>query len=245
MSLAEEAVGVRRVDGPPQRGDGVGVLRPHVDVALARPDRVRGDRHALDQGERVALDDHPVRERAGVALVEVAGDELQVRRRLEDGLPLDAGREAGATATAQPRVGDLLDDLGGGEGQRPPEPDPATVGLVVGDRGRVDDADPREAHPALRGEPGVLVDDADALRVAGQDRVDVGGGDVRVADPAVRGLDLDERLEPEHAARAVAHDAGAGRLEGLRHLVGTDRDGSRVAGDVDLAVEGVVTASPP
>ena len=101
--LAEVAVGVRRVDRAAQRGDGVGVLGPHVDVALARPDGVGGDGHALDEGERVALDDHPVRERAGVALVEVAGHELQVGGGLEDGLPLDAGREARASAAAEAR----------------------------------------------------------------------------------------------------------------------------------------------
>ena len=68
----------------------------------------------------------------------------------------------GAAAAAQAGVGDLLDDLGGGERQRPAEPGPAAVGLVVGDRGRVDHADPREAHPLLRGQPRVLVDHADA-----------------------------------------------------------------------------------
>ena len=92
--MAEVAVRVRELDRAPQGGDGVGVLRADVDVALAGADRVAGDRHALDEGERVALDDHPVGERAGVALVEVAGDELQVGGGLEDGLPLDAGREA-------------------------------------------------------------------------------------------------------------------------------------------------------
>ena len=79
--LAEVAVGVRRLDRAPQGGDGVGVLGADVDVALARADGVGRDGHALDERERVALDEHPVGEGAGVALVEVAGDELQVGRR--------------------------------------------------------------------------------------------------------------------------------------------------------------------
>ena len=151
---------------------------------------------------------------------------------LEDGLPLDAGREAGATAAAQPGVGDLLDDLGGGERQRPAQPGPAAVGLVVGDRGRVDHADPGEAHALLRGQPGVLVDHADVRsRSPASTAGHVVGRHVGVADPAGVGLDLDQRLEPEHAARPVADDLGAGRLEGGGHLVGADRDRGGVAGD--------------
>ena len=231
-------MGVRRVDRAPQGGHGVGVLGADVDVALARPDGVGGDGHALDEGERVALDDHPVRERPGVALVEVAGHELQVGGRLQDGLPLDAGREAGAAAAAEPGVGDLLDHLGGGERQRPAQPGPAAVGLVVGDRGRVDQPDPGEAHPALRGQPRVLVDHSDAGCLAREDGGDVVGGHVGVADPARLGVELDQRLEPEHAARPVAHDLRPGRLEGGGHVVGPDRDRGGVSGDEHPAGRG-------
>ena len=68
---------------------------------------------------------------------------------------------------------------------------------------------------------------------AAEHRVDVGGLDVAEADATLVGLHLDQRLEPEHPARAVAHHAGTGRLEGRRHLVGPDRGRGRVAGDVD------------
>ena len=163
--------------------------------------------------------------------------------RLQDGLPLDAGREAGAAAAAEPGVGDLLDHLGGGERQRPAQPGPAAVGLVVGDRGRVDHPDPGEAHPALRGQPGVLVDHADAGCLAREDGGDVVGGHVGVADPARVGVELDQRLEPEHAARPVAHDLRPGRLEGGGHLVGPDRDRGGVAGDEHPAGRGGST--PP
>ena len=159
--LAEVAVGVGRVDGSAQGGDGVGVLGPDVDVALVGAHGVGRDGHALDQGERVALDHHPVGERAGVALVEVAGDELLVGDGLEDGLPLDACREARSSTTAQARVGDLLDHLGRSERQGAAQAGPAAVRLVVVDRRRVDDPHPDEAHALLRGEPGVLVDDTD------------------------------------------------------------------------------------
>ncbi len=229
--LAEVAVGVRRVDRAPQGGYGVGVLGADVDVALVRPDGMGGDGHALDEGERVALDDHPVRERPGVALVEVAGHELQVGRRLQDGAPLDAGREAGAAASPQAGVGDFLDHLGRGERQRPAQPGPAAVRLVVGDRGRVDQPDPGEAHPALRGQPGVLVDHPDAGRLAREHGGDVVGGHVGIPHPARGGVELDQRLEPEHAAGPVADDLHPGCLEGGRHLVGADRDRGGVPGD--------------
>jgi hypothetical protein len=41
---------------------------------LAAPTATAGDRHALDQAERVALHQHPVGERAGIALIGVAHD---------------------------------------------------------------------------------------------------------------------------------------------------------------------------
>src|SRR5205809_507700 len=70
--LAEPPLRVEDLDGGVQGRDGVGVLRPQIDVALLRPDGVGGDQHSLDQRERVALDQHPVRERAAVAFVGVA-----------------------------------------------------------------------------------------------------------------------------------------------------------------------------
>ena len=235
-------MGVRRVDRAAQGGDGVGVLRPHVDVALAGPDGVRRDRHALDEGERVALDDHPVRERAGVALVEVAGHELQVGGGLEDGLPLDAGREAGAPAAAQPGVGDLLDHLGRGQRQRAAQPGPAAVGLVVGDRRRVDHADAGEADPPLRRQPGVLVDDADAARGRRSSR-----RPTRTGRRRRRASTLAKPTRPASVSTSTSGSSQsmprdplrttlrAGRLEGGGDLVGADRDRGGVAGDEDPA----------
>ena len=56
----------------------------------------------------------------------------------------------------------------------------------------------------LAGEPLVLVDDADApvalVEVTGEQRGHVGCRDIAVPDPAAVGLDLDERLEPQHPA---------------------------------------------
>ncbi len=59
----------------------------------------------------VALHQAAVHERAGVALVAVADDVLDVALGLAGGLPLVAGGEAPAAPAAQPRLLDLVDDL--------------------------------------------------------------------------------------------------------------------------------------
>ena len=131
---AEEAVGVGGLDGAAQRGDRVRVLGADVDVALARADGVRRDGHPLDQRERVALDDHPVGEGAGVALVEVAGDELRVAPAASS--TVFHLMPAGKPAPPRPRSPESVtscDDLGGGHRQGPPQPGPAAVRLEARD----------------------------------------------------------------------------------------------------------------
>ncbi len=227
-------MGVGDVDGPPQRADGVGVLAAQVDVALGRADRERRDRHPLDERERVALDEHPVGEGAAVALVGVAADELHVGGGGAHRLPLDAGGEAGAAATAQPGRRHLGDDLLGGERQRPFQPAQPAVLAVGGEVGRLDDADPGERDAVLTGQPVVLVDDPDAalgvVERAVEERPDLGLGEVAVPDPAALGLDLDERLEPQHPSRAVAAHRDPGGRDGVGDGIRTEGDGGGVAG---------------
>ena len=61
--------------------------------------------------------------------------------------------------------------------------------------------------------------------------------DRAVGDPALRGRDLDHRLEPIQAARAVAHDLdwrcplrSAAAAKRGRDLVGADRNRAGIAG---------------
>ena len=75
-ALAEHAAAARRGDRRLHRGDRMRIFGADVDVALGRADRDAGDRHALDQHERIALHDHAVGEGAAVALVGVADDVL-------------------------------------------------------------------------------------------------------------------------------------------------------------------------
>jgi formate dehydrogenase iron-sulfur subunit len=212
----------RDFDRALQRRHRVGVLRTDVDVALGGAARVGRDRHALDEGERVALHEHAVGERAGVALVGVAAHELHVRLRAEHGPPLDAGGEAGAAATAQSGVDDVSDDLFRGLREGVTQAFHAAVGLVVASRQRVDDADPGEGDALLVAQPLVLLDEAEAVvglgaveHAVAHEAVDLVGGDRTVRDAAALGLDLHQRLEPQQPAGAVAHQgdltSGGGR----------------------------------
>ncbi len=98
---AEQAVTARDIQRRVKRGDRVGVFRARIYVAFRGTDGEAGDHHALDQYERIAFHQHPIGERAGVAFIRIADDELAFALRVSGGLPLDAGREACATATAQ------------------------------------------------------------------------------------------------------------------------------------------------
>ncbi len=91
---------------------GVRILGAQIDVALRRPHRDARDGHALDERERVALHQHAVGEGARVAFVGIAGDVFLPGLLIEHRLPLDAGREGGAAAAAQPRIRHGLHDLG-------------------------------------------------------------------------------------------------------------------------------------
>ena len=90
--------------------DRVRIFGADVDVALAGADRDTGDRHPFDQDERIAFDQHAIREGAGVAFVGIADNVFLWRRRLRHRAPLDTGREAGAAAPAQARRNHLFDD---------------------------------------------------------------------------------------------------------------------------------------
>jgi len=108
--VAEETVLTGLLDGDLESVDGDWVLGADIDVALVCADGVTGDRHGLEDHVGVALKDAAVHERARVALVGVAADVLY-RRRSGRELPLEAGREAGAAASAEAGLRDDIDDL--------------------------------------------------------------------------------------------------------------------------------------
>jgi hypothetical protein len=102
--------------------------------------REAGDRHRLDERERIAFDEDAVLERSGLRLVGVAHQMVWSRRLAGDGVPLASGRERRAAAPDEPGVGDLADDLGGADGECPSECLVAAGGPIVVEAGRVDPA---------------------------------------------------------------------------------------------------------
>ena len=216
-----------------------------VDVALGRADGDAGNGHAFDQDERIAFHDHAIGERAAVAFVGIADDVFPVGLGVGDRLPLDAGRESGAAAAAQAGLGDLFDDAAR-IGQRFGETFVAVVRFVVVERARIDDAAAGEGEAGLLLEERMLLRHADAqfvIAAAGDHRVEnavhVVEFDRTVGNAALLGRDLEQRLEPVHAARAVAHDLDRDiALRGScsdrgRNLVGAASDRGGVAGNVD------------
>ena len=109
--VAEQPALGHLLDGGAEPVDGKRVFGSDVDVGLVGPHGVRPDEHALEYRVRVALQDCPVHERAGVALVGVADDVLLVPGGVMAELPLEPGREPGAAAPAQAGPLDRVDDL--------------------------------------------------------------------------------------------------------------------------------------
>ena len=115
------------------------------------------------------------------------------------------------------------------------------MGLVILERAGIDDAAILEGEAGLALEEGDVLDEAEIELVLGafehaavEQAVDVRSLHRAVADAALGPLDLDQRLEPIHAAGAGADDVdvevlGLDRLEQRpRHLVGANAKGACV-----------------
>ena len=143
-ALAEDVVAEVAAARAPRRAPcssaccGERVLAAHVEVAVLAAGREGGDRHRLDERERVALHQHAVLERAGLGLVGVADQVVRARRLAGDGVPLAAGRERGAAAAQQLRVRHLADHALGAELDRAPQRRVAAVRAVLVEARRID-----------------------------------------------------------------------------------------------------------
>ena len=180
---------------------------------MSAPTATLGDRHALDDEERIPLHQHPVGEGPAVALVGVADDVLLV------GLgPATAPHliPVGNPAPPRPRRPEATissTTASGSSVERARQPLETAVRAIVVERQRVGDAAAREDETLLAREEGDLLDKAQRLRViaAAEEAGLEQRRRLRRAPPArsrsgPSGLDLDERLEPEEAARAGADD---------------------------------------
>ena len=115
--LAQQAVLLRLLNGDAQTLHRDGILRADIEVAVVGADGVACDDHALDDRQRVSFQDGTVHERARIALVTVADDELVGTFHVLRELPLAAAREAAAAASAETGGKDFVDDLLGAHGQ--------------------------------------------------------------------------------------------------------------------------------
>ena len=105
----DEARVLRRADGGLEPPDGLGRVRADGDDDVARADGEGGDGRALDDRERVAFEEEPVRAGRRVRAVAVDDDVAAGGVRGRGGPPLGRGREAGAAPAAQAGAGDHRD----------------------------------------------------------------------------------------------------------------------------------------
>ena len=198
--VAEEAARACLVERVLERVLRLGVLAADVEVAPFAPGRVGGDRHRLDQRERVELHDHAVLERSRLRLVGVADEVVRAHRLPRDGLPLDAGREGGAAAPLQLRVLQLADDALRAELDRAPQGLVAAARAVVVQRSR---RRPRRARKQAQGRVTRLRQDGDGAvtRVGALEHLEHARRRRRRDRPLVRRL---ARIADERGGSAVA-----------------------------------------
>jgi hypothetical protein len=139
--------------GDPQRLrkglPGMRIFGAAIDIALGGADADAANRHAFDQGEGIALHDHPIGESAAVAFVGVAHHIFAVSRRIGDGLPFDAGRKTGAAAAAKPGFRHFGNDRLRADCDGLCKPAPAAMRGVIGKRERIGDAAAGEGEARL------------------------------------------------------------------------------------------------
>ena len=183
------------------------IFRTQIDVALIGAGAQRGDRHALDQHERIALHDHAIGEGAGVALVGVADDILLVRRGLHRRAQLDPAGKARAPAPAQTGFHHLIGDLRAIKRRCVPQTFVSAVREVIVERDWIDHAHAREGQSLLILEIGNLLGESQAkfvgaaLQKTGVEELRHRVGAHRtVSDAATRGRHLDHRLQPVKSA---------------------------------------------
>ncbi len=205
--FAEVAVPVAQRNCFVQHARRVRVLRAQVDIALRCADCEPGNGHPLNQAERVALHQHAIGKRAGIAFVGVAHDVFLSAVRVEHRIPFDARRECGAATSAKSRHLYLLDDVRRRQIQRAIQTPEALMLQVVVEVDRISDADARERQPFLgpkyrtaRVGPTRRAWGSPLQEIGIEQDQDVGRHDRAVRDSAVRGMHFDQRLQPAHAA---------------------------------------------
>ena len=108
--LAQKAVFTGLLNGDLKALNSDGILSTDIYIALVCADGVGGNGHSFDNAMRVALEDGAIHERAGVALVSVAGYILFAGGAHGE-LPLKTGGESAAATAAQTGIKDGLNNV--------------------------------------------------------------------------------------------------------------------------------------
>jgi len=246
LDVGPEIAGIARdLYRPHHLAEGVGIFGADIDVAFGCAHGDAGNGHAFDEDEGIALHDHAVGVGAAIAFVGIADDVFRLARRLQHGLPFDAGGETRAAAAAQTRLRDFVDDGSAGHSERVGQAAEAAMGLVVLDRQRIDDAATGEGETLLLLQEGDFLGRPKiefVLGIRAKLRIKQGGhiGGLYRTEGDAPGLrfDLHQWLQPEQTARAIADQRDIGTpllrqlLDGSRDALGADGQRRRIHGHI-------------
>ena len=169
-----------------------------------------GNRHALQNPVRVALENAAVHEGAGIAFVGVANDISDRRKLPRDEFPLQTGGVARSTAAAQPALLDLGDNLCRRHLRRRAQQRLISAhGDVIGDAFGIDLAGIRQDDAPLTGKERMVgFDDSprEVTPVSAYERGAVFGLDLGVDD-------VRRRTTNQRPPAAQSHAAGSADLD--------------------------------
>ena len=204
------------------------IFAADIDIAVAGADRVRGNCHALDQQERIALHHHAVGKGCAVAFIGVAHDVFARALCPGNRGPLDPGGKARTAAPAQARLGDFGNGRLWPQITRAVQPDPAPGCSIIIQAGRPRAAGARKCQALLARDERMRIDPPDRQRArAGQHRRSVIGA--KRAKPVP--VDFGQRLQPVHPPARHAFNLATRRRKGCRHIIGATGNRQRVIAD--------------
>ena len=206
------------------------VFGAHINKALRRLHRQTRNHHPLNQGVRIRLHQQTVGKRARVALIGIAHHIFLRRILRQHRLPLNPRRKRRTAATAQSRIQHRLHHRRRIHVQSPSQTHPAAMRLIIIQTQRIGQSDARKGQTLLPAQIRVLIHHTNRAiqrRTFEQTRRQPLWQGIRrrtgIAHASALGFHLNQRLQPEHAARTVTHDANLLPMIGCPRLQGCDQ----------------------
>src|SRR6202521_2548665 len=126
------------------------VFAPDVQITLLATRRESGDRHRLDNGERITLQELPVLEGPGLGFVRIAHEVMRAGGSLRHRVPLAPARKRGAATTQQPGVGQLTNHTLRTKLLRTPKRDKTTMLAIALNTFGIDNSNAPQQPPSPR-----------------------------------------------------------------------------------------------